>query len=371
MWPAMIANEERGTHDIPWSIRVESENDSFDSYKQFESSFKSIYPNSTFAYAHSTECYIARADKSLDEITESDFLKLDDVCYLRRNNDDLFPIDIFSSPEFVLEGDPKTGEGTIIDAITARRLNLHPGSSILIGSFVPKGNYKDAVSITDENGVSADYFFEKKVISAIVLPSSNFDGIACFAIERHLDAWEKYDNMYATDAYVFGLSDTEAETAVKDNEENPIMDDFYLDPGYLFTRESEDARRLYSSENNGSTPLVVALFAISLIAAALSTIRTYKKRGRFYATSIASGLNPRRVVSASVFEGAVAYACPILIGGAMGLERAMQTDWISPEIMLETWGVFALLLIATTIIQIVVARKMLSENSVICLIRKK
>lgn len=371
LWPAMTADYERGTHDIPWSVRAESEDDSRSAFMQFDAAIKNNFPKATVVYATNSDGAVSTVSKSINEMSESDFVKIEDVQYLKKNNAGLYPIDVFSSPNFVIDGDPYTHDGLIVDAISALRLGMHAGDIITIGSFLPEGNVEGSLKLSMSNSHASNYFLEKKVVSAIVMPSANFWGFACFSIEGYDDAWERLSDSFATDAYVFDLSEKQTKRFVKNHDKHPFVKDFYLDPGYTFIQNSEDQYQLNQSAGNASMPLVIALGIIMLITVVLSIIRTCKKRSRFYASIIATGITPTIVRTTSIIEGVASYALLTIIGGVVGLNISTEFKWITPDIALETWLVLALLLTICAVIQIGLSLNHLSNNNLNSLIKEE
>lgn len=334
-WPAFIAYEEQATRTVSWDIRaggfltgdiVAALASSLDDH---ETAKVALELHSAFAIeAVNGDEEHAAANSTLE------------CLFLYPNEWGLYPIDVFTAPFTVVEGDAYAGDGFIVSGDYAQSHKLRVGDelSVVWGLWVSETDIR--------------YLTYSMKISAIVAPDSHFNNTAAAMMPQDLLVWwsEQDEEFVVTDILFLGIQKDDVPSAVRDIR---ACLEFFTSDGVesaesdhtVYTEKwgpigislGDDLRQRYQDallQDNGMNRYAivsaVAASAILLITALAAGVLKYQRRKGGYAILEAYGMSVRRLAWASFAEAAITYAIFGTCGFFLGryLSRILYGSWI-------------------------------------------
>jgi hypothetical protein len=317
-----------------------------------------VIVGSCYTYSWITNNRQALKDASAVSIERADTL------LLNQPDKKLYPIDVYVPENFVLEGDPYSGDGFLIDALTAQRHGVATGDSLYVGLHSPKGSEGEQsvfVSTRLDGGMLAEnpeemfdnVVFIEKAISAVVKPSGHLTGIALFQSKESILAYEQEGESANTQLYLLGKSQDEAQEGWAKIANKKSMEDVYFMPA---SEEVQRAKELYAQDLGGVKVFTMAIAAGALVAFLLLTLdglRRQQRQMRDLAVLLSMGTKKGALVRSYGFSVLLFYGIIVACGCAAGFFVASNSYpwWASPELKLTIISVNAAVALLAVILQ--------------------
>ena len=326
LWPAYWDMKVRDTKTIPWSVRCIMVDSGKDNTVELEKRIAEEQETARVISCLNSDCSIYSQMPAFDAGQDAE--SIIDAQLFHRDIDGVYPFDIVSAPSSLLEGDPYQFDGTVIDALTAQKRNLHVGDSCYVG-------LADFAELSGQ-GESAIKYYEMKV-AAVVAPDDNFKGIACFQPEDNEEALLAELGEYATDVYITGLDDDTARECVESLKASFSEQEVQYRFGYEEIQNANDSLRLDEGSGDYARNTMVGALAIVLAVAVLDAVFKIRKRIRTFAIFIACGIRARALVICCFLESAVTFGLVGALGFIIGCIAALTTSgfWIPGSVFAE------------------------------------
>lgn len=353
-YPSYLEYKERSTEDPPWSAEINFTFRSRAEVDELNSVLAGMYPGAKIVDSCMSESLVSGDSRVLDDAA-SVSLKLVSARLLNQPDRQVFPVDVYVPESFILDGDPHSEEGLIIDALTARSLGVSANDMLYVGLLFPEGS-KGAQSVPIPDGssdgqldIADNIVFSEMPISAVVKPSSMFEGIALFQPPESVRAYEQDGSASCTQLYVLGADQEAVQTKWAQAENQEALSGAYLESA---AEEVQWAKDSYARDRGGVKTFVVAI-AVGLIAIlvflALDGFRRLQNQMRSMVIFLALG-EKRGALLRAFFVGALTLYAVIAASGCIaGLVFAVYAYpiWVPNELKaIVVLAIFGVLLLA-------------------------
>ncbi len=353
-YPSYLEYKERSTEDPPWSAEINFTFRSRAEVDELNSVLAGMYPDAKIVDSCMSESLVSGDSKALDDAANVS-LKLVPTRLLNQPDRRVFPADVYVPKSFVLDGDPYSEEGLIIDALTAQRLGVSAKDMLYVGLLFPEGS-RGAQSVPIPDGSSGgqldiadNIVFSEIPISAVVKPSSMFEGIALFQPSESVQAYEQDGSASCTQLYVLGIDSETVQTKWIQAENQAALSEVYLESA---DEEVQWAKDSYARDRGGVKTFVVAM-VVGLIAIlaflTLDGFRRLQNQMRSMIVFLALG-EKHGVLLRAFFVGALTlYAVIAALGCIAGFVFAVYAYpiWVPVELKATVvLAVFSILLLA-------------------------
>lgn len=320
-YPSYLEYKERSTETPPWSAEINFAFRSRAEVDELSSTLEDMYPGSKIVDSCMSESLVSVDSEALCDAASTP-LKLVPTRLLNQPDRQVFPADVYVPKSFVLDGDPRSGEGLIIDALTAQSLGISAKDVLYVGLLFPEGS-EGAQSVpvpdgspVDQLGFADNVVFSEIPVSAVVKPSSIFEGIAMFQPPESVQAYEQDGSASCTQLYIVGSDQGTVQTKWLQAEGEAALTDVYLETA---AEEVQWAKDAYARDRSGVKTfiIVVVVGQIAVLAFfALDGFRRLQNQTRNMVVFLTLG-ERRGVLLRAFFIGALALYAAIAIAGCM------------------------------------------------------
>lgn len=357
-YPSYLSFKERSTESPPWSAEVD-----FTSRDRAAVDELAVELSETFDQAKTVDSCRAEGfittNKRVMNNASGVSLELVSTSLLNQPSKTIYPIDVYVPVSFVLAGDPYSGDGLLIDALTAQKHKVTVGDKLYIGLLFPKGSKGGqsipipGVSSQDPEGMAEDIVFIEKTISAVVKPSSQFEGIALFQPSESVLAYEQEGEASCTQLYLFGKTQDEMQEGWDRVKNNKSMNGVYF---RLASEEVQWAKDVYAQDLGGKRIFVLAMVAGALVVfflLILDGLRRQQGQMRNLAVLLSLGTKKAALALSYSYSVLVLYGLIVIFGCTVGffIASSAYPMWVYPGLKLEVASVVAVVTLLAVALQ--------------------
>lgn len=335
-YPAYLSYKERSTETPPWSADLNFTSRGRKQVNMLAREISTMYGGATVIDSCQTESFVSTDPEVMNDASGAK-LELVPSFLLNDPEQSVFPVDVYIPESLVISGNPREGDGLLVDSRIAEELRISAGSKLYIGMRFPEDSaHSQSVAIgEDRQDVVNDVVFLEKTVSSIVMPSSLFEGIALFQPAENVQAYEKDGEASCTQLYVLGPSQEEISSTWNKLAKDGSMEGVYLRPA---SEEVQWATDLYAQDKGGIKVFMASAltgFAAIFLLIVLDGIRRQLKQKDFFSVLLMLGAEKKLVVRSYSLSSCVLYGAVVFLGSIAGLAIAHECYpiWIPPEIM--------------------------------------
>lgn len=367
--PSFLAQKKQSTQTIEWDVRCFFEVDSQNNYEGLKGYL------SEHAGAVAVPSLNSNAALSVAEPTQEgeSTIKAVDVHMLHANDQGILPIDAYSGTAAVIKGNPRKGQGTIVDAMVAQRYQLQVGDCFYLGMEVPEGSSGSSeleVSVRDdvsgesqtEQWSSCSWFAFQ--VDAIVVPDDNFSGIGCIRPEQNIDALWASSETYATELLVFG-NEAVIGDAIEHACQDVVDDQCYVDKGSSLVRQARDEYLVDKSSTQSYCMFLMLLGGAVFACLVVDAIRKTRRRSEGLSVFRSLGMSATSLVRAAALEelGMVLILVTLSCLGGFYWVDSTFSIWVSPAYKVVAFGVLGATAFVSSLFQAVLTGNAIRESS--------
>ena len=357
-YPSYLSFKERSTESPPWSAEVNFTSRSRAAVDELSRELSGAFGQAKTTDSCKTESLVTTNRRALQDASGV-HLELVQTFLLNQPDKMVYPIDVYIPGSFILAGDPYTGDSFLIDALTAQELGVKVGDQLYIGLLFPKGSVGEqsvpvpGIPAGDPREMADNIVFVEKTISAVVKPSSLFEGIAFFQPKESVIAYEQEGEASCTQLYLLGKSQEETEKGWVRIKNDASMEGVYFKPA---SEEIQWAKDVYAQDLGGRTAFSLAMIAGALVIFFLLTLDGMRRQNfqmRNLAVLVSLGIKKDSLVS-NYFAGVlVLYVMVITFGCTAGFFIASNaySMWVPPELKLKVVSVAAAVTLLALVLQ--------------------
>lgn len=347
-YPSYLSFKERSTESPPWSAEVNFTSRNRAAVDELVEELSDVFGQAEIVDSCRSESLITTDGRVLRDASDV-FLELVTAFLLNQPGKEVYPVDVYVPKSLVLAGNPYSGDGLLIDALTAQKHGVKVGDRLYVGLLFPAGSEGGqsvpipGMPAEDPKGMANDVVFLEKTVSAVVEPSSLFEGIALFQPQESVRAYEQEGEASCTQLYLLGASQEEARNAWSRIRDAESMEGVYF---RLASEEVQRAKDAYAQDLGGERTFATAMAAGLLVVFLLLTLdglRRQQSQMRNLAILLSLGAERTSLVRSYGASTLILYGVIVAFGCALGFLAAGRAYpvWVPPGLRLEVTSIAA------------------------------
>lgn len=352
-YPSYLLFKERSTEAPPWLAEINFTSRNRTEVDNLAQELSEAFDQAPIVDSCRSESLITTDEQALKNASSTS-LDLVSAFLLNQPEKTFYPIDVYLPKNFVIAGNPYYGDGLIVDAHTAQNIGVTAGDILYVGLKFPKESANgQTVSIPNSEDMAENVVFTAKEVSAIVMPSSLFEGIALFQPAESVIAYEQDGEASCTQLYLLGESQKDLQETWQQVENKATMDGVYFQPA---SEEIQWAKDTYAQDIGGrqtfTTAIVTGIFIVFLLLT-LDGLRKQQKQIKNAAVFMAIGAKKITLICSYGLSFLIFYGTINALGCLTGFLAANYAYpiWIPPELKVKAIFIITAITIAATILQ--------------------